>query len=46
MEFTGIVKPLDAAWVPAIPIERFIGNTRGLKAELDALAQKAKQAQP
>lgn len=46
MEFSGIVKPIDAAWVPAISIDRFIDNNQGLKSELEALARKAKATQP
>jgi hypothetical protein len=46
MEFTGIVKPIDAAWLPTISIDRFIDNNQRLKSELDALAQKAKATQP
>ncbi|MGH7855170.1 MAG: FHA domain-containing protein [Candidatus Binatia bacterium] len=46
MEFTGILKPLDAAWLPAITIDDFIERSQKLKRELDTLAQKAKAAQP
>ena len=46
MEFTGILKPLDAAWLPAITIDEFIDRSQKLKRELDTLAQKAKAAQP
>jgi hypothetical protein len=46
MEFTGIVKPIDAAWLPTISIDRFIDNNKRLKSDLDALAQKAKATQP
>ncbi len=46
MEFTGIVKPLDAALLPAVESERFIDDSRKLKADLDALAQRAKASQP
>jgi len=46
MEFTGIVKPLDAALLPAVDIERFIDNSQKLRTDLDALAQKAKASQP
>jgi hypothetical protein len=46
MEFTGIVKPLDAALLPTVDIERFIDNSQKLRTDLDALAQKAKASQP
>ena len=46
MDYIGIVKPLDAAWVPAISIDQFIGNSQKLKGELTGLVQKAKSNQP
>ena len=46
MEFTGIVKPLDAAWVPTMSVDRFIENSQKLKSDLERLAQKAKPTQP
>jgi FHA domain-containing protein len=46
MEFTGIVKPIDAAWLPTISIEQFIARSQKLKQELDSLANKARAAQP
>jgi len=46
MEYTGIIKPLDAAWLPAISMDQFIGNSEKLKDELTALVQKAKRTQP
>lgn len=45
MEFTGIVKPIDAALVPAISIDRFIENNQTLRSELEALQRKAKGSQ-
>jgi len=42
MEFTGIVKPLDAAWVPTISVDRFIETSQRLKSDLERLAQKSK----
>ena len=41
-EFTGIVKPLDAAWVPTISVDRFIETSQRLKSDLERLAQKSK----
>ncbi|HKY09214.1 MAG TPA: FHA domain-containing protein [Candidatus Binatia bacterium] len=45
MEFTGILKPLDAAWLPTINIDDFVERSEKMKQELDTLAQKAKAAQ-
>lgn len=46
MEFTGIVKPLDASLLPAVGIDPFIDNSQKLKSDLDTLAQKARASQP
>lgn len=46
MEFSGVVKPLDAVWVPSTSVDRFIEASQKLKTDLDALAQKARAAQP
>ena len=46
MEFTGIVKPLEAAWLPTMSVDRFIENSQKLKKDLETLAQKSKPAQP
>ncbi len=46
MEFTGIVKPIDAALVPAISADRFIENSQTLRLDLEALARRAKVSQP
>jgi hypothetical protein len=46
MDYIGIVKPLDAAWLPAIGIDQFIGSSEKLKGELTGLVQKAKSNQP
>jgi pSer/pThr/pTyr-binding forkhead associated (FHA) protein len=42
MEFSGVLKPINAVWLPTVSVERFMGDTQKLKRELDALAQKAK----
>jgi hypothetical protein len=42
MEYAGIVKPLDPAWLPADSIDQFIENSDKLKKDLDALAIKSK----
>jgi hypothetical protein len=46
MEFTGIVKPIDAAWLPTISVDEFLDRSEKLKKELDVLAEKAKAVQP
>jgi Inner membrane component of T3SS, cytoplasmic domain len=46
MEYTGIVKPIDAAWLPSTSVNQFMENTGKLKKELDLLAQKARSTQP
>ena len=42
MEYSGVVKPIDAAWVPATSVDEFFGSSEKLKSELDKLAKKAK----
>ena len=46
MEYTGIVKPIDAAWLPSTSVDQFVENTQKIKKELDLLAQKARATQP
>ena len=46
MEFTGIVKPIDAAWLPTISIDHYIDRSGKLQQDLDKLAQKARATQP
>ncbi len=46
MEFSSVLKPIEADLVPTISIDQFINNTQKLKPELDALAQKARPVQP
>lgn len=46
MEFTSVVKPLDAALLPAIGVEEFIAGTATLKHDLQTLAAKARVGQP
>lgn len=45
MEYTGVVKPIDAAWVPATSVEDFVASSDKLKKELDGLSKKAKALQ-
>ena len=45
-DYVGIVKPLDAAWVPAISIDQFVDSSEKLKDELTGLVRKAKRNQP
>jgi hypothetical protein len=46
MEYSGALKPLDAALLPATSVDQFIGASQNLQTELERLAQKAKSAQP
>ncbi|MGH7870668.1 MAG: hypothetical protein ACREQO_00460, partial [Candidatus Binatia bacterium] len=46
MEYSAVLKPIDAALVPASSVDRFMVRTEKLKKELSILAQKAKSAQP
>ena len=46
MEYTGIIKPVDAALLPATSVEQFFADSQNLKIELDRLAHKAKATQP
>ena len=46
MDYSGIVKPVEERFVPAVSVERFLSRTQAMKKELDLLAQKAKAAQP
>ena len=45
MEYTGVVKPIDAALLPATSVDEFIASADKLKKELDALSKKAKAPQ-
>ena len=42
MDYSGILKPIDADWVPATSVEEFFGSSEKLKKELDGLTKKAK----
>ena len=46
MEYSAIVKPIDSRWAPSVSLDEFLGNTDKLKKELEAMAQKARPAQP
>jgi hypothetical protein len=46
MEFTGILKPIDAALLPTVTIDQFIERSEKIKTDLEALAQKARATQP
>lgn len=41
MEYSGVVKPIDAAWVPATAVDDFFASAEKLKNELDGLTKKA-----
>jgi pSer/pThr/pTyr-binding forkhead associated (FHA) protein len=45
MEYSGVVKPIDAALVPATSVDEFFGSSEKLKGELDKLTKKAKALQ-
>ncbi|MGZ8465432.1 MAG: FHA domain-containing protein [Candidatus Binatia bacterium] len=45
MDYTGVVKPIDAAWVPATSVEEFVASSEKLKKDLDSLTKKAKALQ-
>jgi hypothetical protein len=45
MEYSGIVKPVDANWLPANSIDQFMRGTKELKKDLDILADKARAGQ-
>ena len=42
MEYSGVVKPIDAAWVPATSVDEFFASSEKLKGDLDKLTKKAK----
>ena len=46
MEYTGVVKPIDAAWVPATSVDAFVAGSEKLKKELDVLAKKPRRCSP
>lgn len=46
MEFSGILKPIDRAWLPATSIDGFIDLSRDLERELNALAERARTVRP
>jgi hypothetical protein len=46
MDYSGVIKPLDAGFVPAISVEQFMRRSDKLKAELAVLTQKARSGQP
>lgn len=42
MEYSGVLKPVDAAWVPATSLDEFFAGAEKLKKELATLTKKAK----
>jgi hypothetical protein len=46
MEYSGVIKAVDSRGLPTVSIDQFIANSQKVKRELEALAQKAKPAQP
>jgi hypothetical protein len=45
MDYNGILKPVDANFLPATSVEQFFTNSQRLKTDLDSLARKAKATQ-
>ena len=46
MEYTGVLKPVDASLLPATSVDQFIAGSQKIKSELEGLALKAKVSQP
>ena len=46
MDYSGVIKPVESRFVPTVSIDQFLGSTEKLKKDLEALAQKARPAQP
>lgn len=46
MEYTGVLKPIDAALLPATSVDQFFAGSQKIKSELEGLALKAKASQP
>jgi hypothetical protein len=46
MDYSAVVKPVDARWVPAASLEQFFQSSEQVKKDLDSLARKAASAQP
>ena len=46
MEYTGVLKPIDAGLLPATSVDQFIAGSQKIKSELDGLALKARASQP
>lgn len=45
MEYTGVLKPIDAALLPATSVDQFIAGSQKIKTDLEKLAHKAKASQ-
>jgi hypothetical protein len=46
MEYSAMIKPLDARWVPTVSVDEFLAHTAKVKKDLEGLAQKVRPAQP
>ena len=46
MEYNGVLKPIDAAWVPTVSADQFMEASNTLKEKLDRLAEKANRSKP
>ena len=45
MEYSGVIKPIDGAWVPATSVDDFLASSERLRKELAGLTKKAKALQ-
>jgi hypothetical protein len=46
MDYSGVIKAIDARFLPTVTIDEFFANTENVKKELEALAQRARPGQP
>jgi hypothetical protein len=46
MDYSAVIKAIDPRLVPTVSIDEFLANAEKVKKDLEALAQKAKPAQP
>jgi hypothetical protein len=46
MEYTGVLKPVDASLLPATSMDQFIAGSLKIRSDLEELALKAKASQP
>jgi pSer/pThr/pTyr-binding forkhead associated (FHA) protein len=46
MEYTGVLKPIDASLLPATSVDQFVAGSLKIRSDLEGLALKAKASQP